>query len=887
MRTRHIARLLALIALAALCSNAPAPGPTQGRGAAPEAQEREPGLASRRNLPAALRETPQDAEGLENPWFVAQRAYPNSEIPHALYLHAAEHARVDRARSTFSVEAPPLVWQNVGPYNIGGRVTALAVAPGASSIYLGAANGGVFKSVNGGTNWTPVFDNTGIASIGALALNPQNPATVYVGTGEANSSVDSYDGNGIYLSRDGGQSWGSIGLTATRRIARIAIDPTDSTRIFAAAMGTQFSTGPDRGLYRSQDGGATWSQVLYVSDSTGACDVVINPAHPETVYCATWERVRRYTYRRAFGPECGIWRSADHGTSWTRLAGGLPVPSDDVGRIGLAIAPSLPSTIYAQIVSGTNLGYVGLGLYRSQDGGQTWTKRDVGSTFSQNFGGNPGFGWYFGDVVVDPVNPDIVYSLGVSVVKSIDGGANWAFMGGSHADQHALWIDPTNSNHQLNGNDGGFWSSTSGGASWTKSLDLPITQFYAGAIDPSNPARVMGGAQDNNSVQTNGLPNGWTVMLGGDGFQCLVDPTNPMVVFAEYQYCCYNTGLQRSTNGGTAFATPSGFVGSDRFNWDTPIVMNPHDHNVLLVGSQRVYKSVDNGVTYSVVSGDLTHNVPSSLTYSTISALEISAADGNVYYAGTDDGRVWRSTNAGGSWTEITTGLPVRYVTHVAADPSNANVVYVTLSGFEQDEHAAQVFRSTDQGAHWTSISSNLPNAPGNDLVVDPADTNTLYLATDVGVYVSRDLGGGWFPLGLGIPIDQVIADLTLHASSRTLVAATHGRSQWKIDLSGLPVVTPPPAIPSVLALSAPFPNPSNAGARLSLDLPREGPVDVAIFDPQGRRVATLLHGDQAPGHRELAWSGEDASGRRAAPGVYYVRAATTSSVVSRRLVRL
>ena len=845
--------------------------------------------------PPAPREEPEDSRGLESDWFVAQRAFPNQAIPHRRWLEALAQARVDRAALALPADARrasplaamsgTLTWQQAGPVNIGGRVTAIAAAPGGSPVYLGAADGGVLKSSNGGVNWTPVFDATGIYSIGALALDPADTSTIFVGTGEANSSVDSYDGAGLWWSTNSGRDWNPLGLAATRRIARIAIDPSNTNRIFVAAMGTQFSTGPDRGLYRSEDRGQTWSKVLFVSDSTGACDVAINPAHPETVYCATWERVRRATYRRAFGPECGIWRSADHGGTWTLLSGGLPAPSDNVGRIGLAIAPTWPSTIYAQIGSGAALGYVGLGLYRSQDGGETWTRRDV-STFAGNFGG---FAWYFGDVVVNPTNANVVYSLGVGLIQSSDGGQTWGgITGAAHVDQHALWVDPTNINRSYLGNDGGLFYTTSGPGVWSKSVDLPITQFYAGAIDPSNVSRLLGGAQDNSSIQTSGLPAAWTTMLGGDGFQCLVDPTNPNIVFAEYQNCSSGSGLLRSTAGGAGgFVTPTGFVASDRYNWDTPIVMDPGNHNVLLVGSQRVYKSTNNGISYSIVSGDLTTNPVTQLTYGTLSTLEISAADGTLYYAGTDDGKVWRSNTSGASWTDISAGLPVRYVTKVAADPTNANVVYVTLSGFIQDEHVAHVYRSADQGAHWAAIDAGLPDAPANDLIVDPAHPSTLYLAMDVGMYATQDLGATWFPLGNGMPIGLVVDDLTLHASTRTLVAATHGRSQWKLDLSGLSLAAPGPAPEPAIALSAPVPNPARGAARLTLELARDASVDVAVFDPAGRRVVTLFAGEMAAGQREVAWSGEDATGRGAAPGVYFVRAATPGAVFTRRLVRL
>ena len=867
MRIR-ITSSLTLFALAALCASIP---------------DRD------KSLTREIRSEPEDSRGVESAWFVAQRAFPYATIPHERYLEALERARVDRAalslRARGDAAMSGLGWQLAGPTNIGGRVTGIASVAGGNPAYIGSANGGVFKSTDGGANWTPIFDPQAIPSIGAVALDPANSSTIYVGTGEANSSVDSYDGAGLYRSDDAGQSWRNIGLIATRRIAGVVVDPSNSNRIYVAAMGTQFSTGSDRGLYRSEDGGDNWTKVLFVSDSTGACDVVVNPAHPETVYCATWERVRRETYRRAYGPECGIWRSADHGATWTLLAGGLPAPSDNVGRIGLAIAPSLPSTIYAQIASGAGLGYIGLGLYRSQDGGQTWTRRDVG-TFSGNFGG---FSWYFGDVAVNPANPDVVYSLGVNLIRSSDGGVSWANVGGAtHPDQHALWIDASNTNRAYLGNDGGLFYTTSGIGAWTKFFDLPITQFYAGTIDPSNVSRLLGGAQDNSSVQTSGPPGSWTTMLGGDGFQCIVDPTNANIVFAEYQFCSNGSGLLRSASGGSGgFITPSGFVASDRYNWDTPIVMDPQNHNVLLVGSQRVYKSINNGVSYSIVSGDLTTNPITQLTFGTISAIEISPLDGTLYYAGTDDGRVWRSNNAGGGWTEITAGLPIRYVTHVTADPGNSNVVYVTLSGFIGDEHVAHVYRSVDQGAHWSAIGAGLPDAPANDLIVDPAHLSTLFVATDVGVYATQNLGGGWFPLGNGIPLSQVVDDLTLHASSRTLVAATHGRSQWKLDLNGLSTDVPvASAVPS-LSLSAPAPNPSRTLARFSLELSRPIEVELAVFDPEGRRVTTLLRGMTDAGRRELAWNGQDANGHAARPGVYYLRAATPGAVVTRRLIRL
>ncbi len=818
-------------------------------------------------------------------WFALQRAYPFESINTAKWQAAVDEARAQRLTAALGTSAAGAWWQQVGPFNIGGRVTALAVAPGGVTVYLGAANGGVLRSNNSGADWTPIFDNQALEvfSIGALALQPGNPSVLYVGTGESNASVDSYDGHGLWKTPDGGQSWQYLGLGSTARIGRIAIDPQNTQRMFVAAMGTQFSTGPDRGLYRTENGGQSWSKVLFVSDSTGACDVVINPAHPETVYCATWERVRHYTYRRAFGPECGIWRSADHGTTWTRLTIGLPAPSDNVGRIGLAIAPSRPSTIYAQIISGSSGGYVGLGCYRSVDGGSTWTRQDV-SGFVGGFGG---FGWYFGDMAVDPTNPDKIYCLGQLLLRSTDAGATFTEIAGStHPDHHAIWINPANANQVYIGNDGGFFSSNDGATNWFKSVNLPISQFYAMAVDAANPSRTMGGTQDNNSILTQGSPSGWFSVLGGDGFQCAIDFTNPQVVFAEYQYASGGVGPYRSTNGGGIMNAPSGLDASDRYNWNSPIVMDPRNHNILLVGGAKVYKSTNNGQSYAAISGDLTYNRPSLLVFSTLTTLDISPVNDSVYYAGTDDGRVWVSKTAGATWTEISAGLPVRSITRVAADPQTAGVVYVTLSGFEQDEHLAHVYRSIDNGAHWTAIDGNLPDVPANDVLPDPALPGTLYLATDVGVYVTRDLGGYWYPFGQGLPLQSVF-DLALHAGSRTLYAATHGRSMWKLALNTVPAAVPPRSPETTLALSSPAPNPARGPVRITLAMARPGRVDVGVFDVLGRRVATIADGVRPSGAYTLTWDGRDARGGLAAPGAYLVRAHAGDMVVTRRVVRI
>jgi photosystem II stability/assembly factor-like uncharacterized protein len=828
--------------------------------------------------PGAPRRESGEREHAPSDWFAAQRGLSDDPLAQAHFEAARQRLQMDRALH-FDARAGLPVWQPVGPYNVGGRVTALAV--GRSGIYLGAANGGVWKSTNGGVSWACITDATGLSSIGSLAVDPAHPETLYCGTGEANSSGDSYDGNGLWRSMDGGATWASLGLAATGRIARVVVDPQNPLHVLVAAQGRLFSTSSQRGVYRTLDGGTTWNRVLFVNDSTGVNDLVVNPVNPDTMFCSTWERVRRTSYRHAAGPGSGLWRSVDRGATWAQLTSGLPPSDDNLGRIALAIAPSRPSTIYAQIGSGPSTGYVGLGFFRSTDGGTTWSQRDAGTTFRDTFGG---FVWYFGDMAVDPANPDHVYALGVDLIQSLDAGVTWGQLGGvGHPDQHALWIDPANSQHVLLGNDGGFWSTTDG-SSWTPAASLPITQFYAGDVDPTNAAITFGGTQDNYTLKSASGPSGWNMILDGDGFYPLVDPVTPNVVFCEWQNCCSGAGFRRSISGGPGGAVTSGWNANDRYNWCTPIAMNPRNHNTLIAGSQYLYRSTDNGRNWSRPSGlDLSTNPAAGLVFGTITTLAISAADTSVYYAGTDDGRVWRSGNLGVSWTEISAGLPGRWVTRVTPDPADAQVVYVTQSGTLSDIAGALVFRSANQGGTWASVGDNLPAVPANDLVVDPTDTAVLFVGTDLGVWWSRDRGGSWAEVGAGLPV-QVVSDLTLHAASRQLFAWTHGRSAWKLDLTTLPSSTPPPTAPTRLALTAPWPNPAHDTVRMSLDLPRDARVEVAIYDCVGRRVSTLLEGAIAAGTHPLVWDRRGADGRLAASGVYFVRAVSGGATSSRRI---
>lgn len=822
----------------------------------------------------AEREFPSDL-------FLRMRALPDGTIPSERIAAAVEQLRFERSLATRTFAAQGAQdWVSVGPYNIGGRVNALVASPGGAPAYLGSANGGVFRSDDLGQSWQPLTDANGLFSIGALALHPNNPNTVWVGTGDANGTVDGYDGTGVYVSRDGGAHWASKGLRTTSRIAAIAVSPLDSNLILVAAMGKAFTTDPERGLYRSTDGGATWTRTLYVNDSTGVSDVAINPLHPDTVYCATWTRVRRLTYRRAAGPDCAVWRSVNGGVTWTRIMNGLPPAGTDQGRFAIAVAPSRPSTLYASCTSGSTSGYVGTGLYRSDDGGDTWTRVDLGSTHRNAFGG---FAWYFGRVVVAPLDPDDVWVLGVRMLHSVDGGATLADVTGSmHVDQHALWLDALDPTRVFVGNDGGFFWASAG--TWQKSLNLPITQFYSGAVAPGNNARIMGGAQDNGTVKTETGPSAWAEILGGDGLMCQWHPTNANQLYAEWQYACDKSGVRRSTNGGTSFAASTGWVGTDRFNWNTPYTFNPRNANTMLAGTHRVYRSLNGGTSWSPLSTDLTTTPGAAVVYGTISTVAIAAPDTNLYLAGTDDGRVWRSTNAGATWQDVSTGLPKRYVTCVVADPNTAGLVYVSFSGFGQDLHDPRVFRSTDAGLTWTAIAGNLPDAPVNDLVPDPVIAGTLYAATDLGVFVTRNSGGTWTALGGFMPI-QPVWDLVLHAGSRQLFAFTHGRSAWKLDLGSVPLDVPTATAGHGLELGAPAPNPARTATNLSLTLASSAQVHVAVYDASGREVRELHRGTLAAGRHSWAWDARDVRGARVRSGVFFVRASDGTTSRTQRLV--
>jgi photosystem II stability/assembly factor-like uncharacterized protein len=720
-----------------------------------------------------LRQEGKEEEKKPNDWFFMQRAYPLGHIPVGQYLKSLEQAQ--RMRATAAGE-DGVVWQQAGPTNIPGRITDLAVHPDYPDIiYAGAACGGVFKSIDSGISWTPIFDEQGSPSIGAMAIHPNDPQVLYVGTGEANGSGDSYPGTGIYKSTDAGASWTHIGLEESYHIGRIVIHPLCPETVFVAACGKLFGTNPERGIYKSTNGGTTWERKLFISDSTAAIDVAVDPTDPQIVYAAMWERVRYPAVRKVGGWTSGIHKSTDGGETWHQLANGLPPSGPNVGRIGLSVCASSPNVIYAMYCD-----HPGdfMGLFKSADYGQTWTRTND-SVLEGVFGG---FAWYFGNVRVDPANPDIVFAMAIYLYRSTDGGDSWTYVSSqAHVDHHAMFIHPVTPSRIYLGCDGGVYLSTNGGTAWSLCGSQPSTQFYAITIDHLYPERLYGGTQDNGTLRTlTGATDDWEMIHGADGFYTNVDFTNSDVIYAEYQW----GHLRKSIDLGYSWIDMmDGINENDRRNWCTPVVMDPVDNMTLYYGTYRLYKTTNGGGVWIPISDDLTDGPGgANLSYGTITTIGPAPSNPLVVYAGTDDANLWVTTSSGASWTRIDSELPDRWVTRVAVDPYADSIAYVALSGHTVSGTLPHIYRTTNYGGSWQPISSNLPEAPINDLIVDPMNTSVLYAGSDVGVYVTENLGESWEPLGFGLPITAV-HDLSLHEPTRKLVAGTHGRSMFSCQL--------------------------------------------------------------------------------------------------------
>lgn len=707
-------------------------------------------------------------------WFAAQRTFPFR----ALDIGTLQSSARTQAATVGTAPGVQLAWQSLGPANIGGRVTDLVVHPTqANTVFAGAATGGVWKSTDAGVTFSSAWNPTLTPSIGALAINAGG--TLYAGTGESNPGGGSvtFPGAGIFRSTDSGASWQPLGLTGSDRIGRIAIDPTNANRMFVAAAGNLFVSGGQRGLYRTTDGGTTWQLVLAgANGTTGAIDVALSPTDPNRVYAVMWDHHRQPNGRVYGGVGSGVYRSTNGGASWTRLAGGLPAVSSNLGRMGIAVARSNPNRLYA-IAADTSGDF--LGFWTSTNGGDAWTRITNTSYLSSS---QSTFGWWFGRIWVDPAASQHVFVAGVPMLESLDAGASWRRNSSSfHVDQHAMAWDPLVANRVYLGNDGGVYRSSSNGsltAAWTKSTRQTNLQFYTVAVSRQDTSRISGGLQDNGSVRSWGSTN-WNSINGGDGLANLIDPVDHNKVYACSQYGVCN----RSTTGGSGM-TAFGSTVSDRRNWLTPVEFDPNNPAIMYYAGNRLNRSTNNAASWTVISPDLTrgNGGVGGYPFGTVTTHAAARSDGRVIYVGTDDGRMWITRNTGSTWTEITAGLPTRWITKVAVDPTDANLAYVAVSGFRNGDPAAHLFRTTNGGASWQDISGNLPDAPVNDVVLDPRDRTRLFTATDVGVFVSTDGGATWSHAGTGLPLVPV-ADLeaTNTGTTTLLTAATYGLGIYRL----------------------------------------------------------------------------------------------------------
>jgi photosystem II stability/assembly factor-like uncharacterized protein len=732
-----------------------------------------------------LEEAREENEAPEDFYLFSKIKTGGRASPQAFAQAAAQADAVGRQTRQRAPQVAERRWHYVGPSNIGARVVDIVDDPERDdTIYVASASGGVWKSTDAGKTFTRIWSNRRTQSMGALAM--AGDQTLYAGTGETNPGGGSltYGGDGIYKSTDLGQTWRNIGLRRSSTIGRIVVDPTDPNHVLVAVSGNLFTPGGQRGLYETTDGGGTWDRILAPPNpTTGAVDVAIDPTNPDNVFVAMWDHLRYPDYRQYTGEGSGIWRSTDGGQTFTRLgvANGLPPPSEEVGgRIGLAIDPSNPDRVYA--IYANNKAGSFAAWFVSSDGGDTWTAppgANVGLQASQSV-----YGWWFGRVWVDPSDGDHIYVAGLLLAESFDGGQTFPVLqADQHVDHHAMAWDSEDPGRVYNGNDGGVYRSEQNGAdqSWIHGQVQPWTQFYTIDVSVQDPSRINGGLQDQGSVRSWGGSD-WNQYYGGDGIKNAINPKDKQHVFACSQYG--DCGV--SENGGDStedFSCQQRF--STRCGWLTPIEFAPGNTNVVYQAGDVIARSPDRGHSWEAISPDLGEGDAGRETnplyanhYGTVQAIGLSRADPQTIYAGTDNRRLWKTTDRGATWRKIRdAALPRRWITHIDVSNKDAKVLYVTFSGYRQGDESAYVLRSRDGGRTWSDITNNLPTAPVNDIVLA---RNKLYVASDVGVFVSRTESVTWLRLGSGLPLSPV-NDLRNVPRARLLFAGTFGRGIYEI----------------------------------------------------------------------------------------------------------
>lgn len=699
-----------------------------------------------------------------------------------------------------------LEFRSVGPAFMAGRLSDIAIDPKNENVwYAAVSSGGLWKTINAGTTWKPLTDKESFYATGCVTIDPNNSGTIWLGTGENNGGRHIGIGHGIYKSDDGGETWKNMGLKKSEHLSKIIVHPDNSNIVWVASQGPLWSSGGDRGLYKTIDGGKTWNQVIKIDEWTGVTDLVIDPRNPDILYAATWQRHRNVAAYMGGGPGTGLHKSTDGGENWTKLTTGLP--EGVMGKIGLAISPIQPDVLYAAIELERRKG----GVYRSSDQGGSWTK--MSETVSGGTGPH-----YYQELVASPHVFDKLFLMNVRILVSEDGGKTFAPMEEKykHGDNHSLTFKEDDPNYMLNGSDGGIYESFDNAKTWKYVSNLPTTQFYKLAVDDAEPFyNIFGGTQDNNSqggpsrtINEEGIYNDdWFVLLGGDGHQPATTPGNPDVMYAQSQQG-FLRRIDRTT-GESVFIRPQPKLGEkyERFNWDAPILVSNHDPKRLYFATQRVWRSDDRGDSWSTISTDLTKDeerltlpimgrkqswdavwdVFAMSTYNTITSLSESPKDENIIFAGTDDGLIQYTSNGGESWTKVLVsalpGVPKNaFVNDIKADLHDTNIAYVALDNHKYGDYAPYLYKTIDGGKNWRAITNGLPEGTLTwRLVQDHVNKNLLFLATEYGIYVSFNQGGKWIKFSSGLPTIS-FRDLAIQKRENDLIGASFGRSFYVLD---------------------------------------------------------------------------------------------------------
>ena len=707
------------------------------------------------------------------------------------------------AQPDYGAALKNLQWREIGPAIMGGRIDDFAVVESDPSIaYVGAASGGIWKTTNGGTTWEPVFDNETSSSIGDLAIAPTDPSIVWAGTGEPNNRQSSSWGVGIYKSADTGKTWTNMGLAESHHIGRVVIHPTNPDEVYVAALGHLWGPNKERGVYKTTDGGKTWTQSLFVNEDTGVVDIAIDPQSPDTLYAAAYQRRRTAFGFNGGGPSGGIYKTTDGGATWKKLTKGLPyAEGGDVGRIGLAIYRRNPNIVYAVVQHAKG------GAFRSEDRGETWTK--MGDT-------NPRPS-YYSEIVVDPNNDLRIWELGAPIYFSEDGGKTFVQTRGSriHGDYHTLWINPRNSNHMIAGTDGGIHWTYDGGRNWDYGNTLALGQFYEIGVDMRKPYFICGGLQDNGSwcgpsatLFTQGITNDdWFRVGGGDGFYVQVDPTDPAIVYIESQDGNVNRRDLRTNEARSIRPQPKEGEPQYRFQWNSPIVISAHDAKTIYYGGNFLFKSANRGDTWTKLGGDLTTGADRNKMpilgrmsdkdmlsrhdgvqqWPCITTISESPLTSSVLWAGTDDGNLQVTRDAGKTWKNVAEKVPGvpkgTYVSRVVASKFAEGTAYVTFDGHRSNDFNIYVFTTADYGETWKAISNGIKTEDGTLNVIreHPRNQNVLFAGAERGVFASFDRGEHWTSIKMNLPTVPV-DDIAIHPRDNDIILGTHGRSIWVLD---------------------------------------------------------------------------------------------------------